>query len=143
METAPASTSLPSRLSRGLGPGKGPGRAALREAQGHVWTHSPQPVPSWGSYPGGQEGLGKAGQEQGHCWVLPLACGASEQDLPSPSGRPPRLRANPRLQALWPGVPARLALWSQSREKSALGWASLRAHGPEPGDQLGGPHSQA
>ena len=45
--------------------------------------HTPRSLPlHGGSNPGGQEGLGKAGQGQGPCWVLPLTCGSSEQSRP-------------------------------------------------------------
>ena len=39
--------------------------------------------------------------------------------------------------------PPSTALCFQAREKSPSGWSSLRALSPQPGDQLGGPHSQA
>ena len=60
----------------------------------------PIACPLLGSTPGGQEGLGKAGQGQGPCWVLPLACGASEQNLPSHAGRPPWLLPKVGFQEL-------------------------------------------
>ena len=54
---------------------------------GHVWAHSLQLAPALE----GQEGVGQAGQGQGPCWVLSLACGASEQNRPSPARRNSRL----------------------------------------------------
>ena len=62
----------------------------------------PIACPLLGSTPGGQEGLGKAGQVQGPCWVLPLACGASEQNRTFHTGRPPQLLPKAGLQALSP-----------------------------------------
>ena len=50
-----------------------------------------------GSYAGGQQVLGQAGQGQGPCWVLSLACGASEQIQPSATRRPPRISTNTNL----------------------------------------------
>ena len=87
VETAPFSTSTPNRPQLRPRPrGKRPSGAEPGKAPRHVGTHSPRPAPSWGSTTGGQEDLGQAGQGYGPCWILPLACGASEQNRPSPAG---------------------------------------------------------
>ena len=104
---------------------------------------TPRPAPSWGTTTGGQQDLGQAAQGQGPCWVNPLACGTSEQNRPSPSGRLPWLIPKPGFQARLLAVPRSRTLCSQAREKSALGWSDLKALGPEPGEKPGGPVSQA
>ena len=112
-----------------------------------------QAVPSGGSIAGSQEYLGEAGQGQGPCWDLPLACGSSEQNRPSPTGRPPWQLPHAGLKSLavgccfFPegGLHSLLPAHSTSRlERKELRHDSLS--GPLPlglGGDLGGPHSHA
>ena len=78
---------------------------------------------------------------------------ASEWNWPSPAGTPPGCRPKAACKHVRagcrffpgrrPAFPTSRALCFQAWEKSASGWSSLRALAPEPGGQLGGPHSQA
>ena len=106
-------------------------------------AHTPGSLPLHrGSTTGGKEHLGQASPGQGPCWVKLLACGAFEQNRPSPSGRPPRQLPKNLLQALLPALP-QAAHSAPKPGRKAFWGGPLSGLGPEPVDQLGGPHTQA
>ena len=94
----------------------------------------------------------KAFHLQDSSWYLTLAFSTSEQNWYSPSGTHPLCRPKATANTCWlaasssleeacfPHIPNTLL---PPRDKSASGWSSLRALSPQPGDQLGDPHSQA
>ena len=77
------------------------------------------------------------------CWVKPLACGTSDQNRPSPSGTLPGCFKRAVCKHSCRVYPQAVHSPPTSGRKSSFGRSSLRALGPEPGDQLGGPHAQA